>query len=113
MTRLEALDFLKENTLTNLRLALLGDDEADKECIMALIQIIEAEGALVLIRLSPGVFVDAQGEVRNIAPTERFLLVAKAFGMLTKHFEFDGQHWVRASDSDMYESEVHGWGWLP
>lgn len=110
MTRQEALDFLKENTLTNLRLALLEPD-SNKAYIQALIRIVEGDKFVVLPALK---FVDRQGGEHCMQPETtrlRFIATASGFGLC---LELSGDHGIiKDVASDNWVAAVKRWGWEP
>lgn len=105
MTREEALEFLRQNTLTNMRLALLTDRD-DKDYIRSLIDVVEGNTDEVRFpMILPGRLLIAH--VQN-----RTWVVNKEFGLLITLRDAGGNtYWLRAHDSDDYFAVVESWGY--
>lgn len=110
MTRQEALDFLKENTLTNLRLALLEPD-SNKPCIQAILKTVDGEN---YIQFVPYKFVDEYGGIHYPSPdTVQALFVATAEHFGVRVELFGDPAFVRDEASDNWIGRVHKWGYIP
>lgn len=114
MTREEALEFLRQNALTNMRLALL-EDRPDKDYIRALIDVVE--GNTDEVRATPRRFVDNQGGVHYASGsvyTSLTVSAAQEFGVwLTLRDAGECQFWLKSVDSDQFFAVVERWGYLP